>query len=90
MKAIVLFSGGLDSILAACLLKSQGVEVVGLNMITPFHDCSEESRRAAEEIGIELVVRSFGEEYMQMVAHPKWGYVSNVNPCLDCRTAMCR
>ena len=90
MKAIVLFSGGLDSILAACLLKSQGVEVVGLNMITPFHDCSEESRKAAEEIGIELVVRSFGEEYMQMVAHPKWGYGSNVNPCLDCRTAMCR
>ena len=38
MKAIVLFSGGLDSILAACMLKDQGFEVVGLNMITPFHD----------------------------------------------------
>ena len=88
MKAIVLFSGGLDSILAACVLKSQGVEVVGLNMITPFHDCSEESKKAAEEIGIELVVRKFGEDYMKLVAHPKWGYGSNVNPCLDCRTAM--
>ena len=41
MKAIVLFSGGLDSILAACMLKDQGFEVVGLNMITPFHDCSK-------------------------------------------------
>ncbi len=90
MKAVVLFSGGLDSILAACLLKSQGVEVVGLNMVTPFHDCSKESVERAKEIGIELVVRRFGEDYMNMVAHPKWGYGSNVNPCLDCRTAMCR
>lgn len=90
MKAIVLFSGGLDSILAACMLKSQGIEVVGLNMVTPFHDCSKESIERAKEIGIELVVRKFGEEYMQMVAHPKWGYGSNMNPCLDCRTAMCR
>ncbi len=90
MKAVVLFSGGLDSILAACMLKSQGIEVVGLNMVTPFHDCSQESIKRAEEIGIELVVRHFGEEYMNMVAHPRWGYGSNVNPCLDCRTAMCR
>ena len=90
MKAIVLFSGGLDSILAACLLKKQGIEVVGLNMITPFHDCSKEAAERAEEIGIELVTRVFGEEYMTMLAHPKWGYGSNVNPCLDCRTLMLR
>ncbi|MBR0224486.1 MAG: hypothetical protein IJL92_00365 [Thermoguttaceae bacterium] len=90
MKAIVLFSGGLDSILAACLLKRQGIEVVGLNMITPFHDCSQEAQKRAEEIGIELVVKSFGEDYMKMLAHPKWGYGSNVNPCIDCRTLMLR
>ena len=90
MKAIVLFSGGLDSILAACLLKKEGVEVVGLNMITPFHDCSDAARQRAEELGIELVVRTFGEEYMRMLAHPKWGYGSNVNPCIDCRTLMLR
>ena len=90
MKAIVLFSGGLDSILAAHMLKAQGVEVVGLNMITPFHDCSAEARQRANEIGIELVVREFGEDYMHMLAHPKWGYGSNVNPCLECRTMMCQ
>ena len=90
MKAIVLFSGGLDSILAACLLKKEGIEVVGLNMITPFHDCSQAAQKRADEIGIELVVRTFGEEYMQMLAHPKWGYGSNVNPCIDCRTLMLR
>ena len=90
MKAIVLFSGGVDSILAVCVLKQQGVEVVGLNMITPFHDCSKAAKEEADALGIELVVRSFGEEYMAMLAHPKWGYGSNVNPCVDCRTLMLR
>ncbi|MDO5310112.1 MAG: hypothetical protein Q4G03_11575 [Planctomycetia bacterium] len=90
MKAIVLFSGGLDSILAACMLKEQGVEVIGLNLITPFHDCSADAAARAQEIGIELVTRTFGEEYMKMLAHPRWGYGSNVNPCLDCRTMMCQ
>lgn len=89
MKAVVLFSGGLDSILAACELKRQGVEVIGLNIITPFHDCSKEAYKRAEEIGIELVTREFGEEYMTMFAHPKYGYGSNFNPCLECRAMMC-
>ena len=90
MKAIVLFSGGLDSILACCVLKEQGVEVIGLNMITPFHDCSRDAAKRAQELGIELVTREFGEEYMAMLAKPKWGYGSNVNPCIDCRTLMLR
>ena len=90
MKAIVLFSGGLDSILAACMLKDQGFEVVGINLITPFHDCSKEAKKCAEEIGIDLVIRSFGQEYVDMLAHPRWGYGSNVNPCLDCRAHMLR
>ena len=90
MKAILLFSGGLDSILAACVLKRHGIEVIGLNMITPFHDCSKLALERADELGIELVVKTFGEEYMTMLAHPKWGYGSNVNPCIDCRTLMLR
>ena len=90
MKAIVLFSGGLDSILACCVLQRQGVEVIGLNMITPFHDCSRDAAKRAKELGIELVTLEFGEEYMAMLAKPKWGYGSNVNPCIDCRTLMLR
>lgn len=89
MKAVVLFSGGLDSILAACTLKQQGVEVIGLNVITPFHDCSKEAAERAEEIGIELHTRTFGEEYMETFAHPKYGYGSNLNPCMECRALMC-
>ncbi|MDO5552213.1 MAG: tRNA 4-thiouridine(8) synthase ThiI [Planctomycetia bacterium] len=88
MKAIVLFSGGLDSLLAAAILKRQGVEVIGLNLTTPFHDCSDAAAEGAKALGIELVVRHFGNEYMAMVAKPKWGYGKGMNPCIDCRIAM--
>ena len=51
---------------------------------------AKDARKRADELEIELVTRSFGEEYMSMLARPKWGYGSNVNPCVDCRTLMLR
>ena len=36
VDAIVLFSGGLDSILAAKVLEEQGLEVLCLHCISPF------------------------------------------------------
>ncbi|MDO5565942.1 MAG: hypothetical protein Q4G59_04735 [Planctomycetia bacterium] len=90
MKAIVLFSGGLDSLLAASILKEQGIEVIALNIITPFHDCSEEAARYAADLGLEFVTRTLGEDYMKMVASPCWGYGKSVNPCIDCRICMCK
>lgn len=90
MRAIVLFSGGLDSTLAARILQEQGIEVVGLNFLTPFHDASQMARQAAEATGIELVVHRTGDDYIRLIAHPRWGYGKAVNPCIDCRVEMCR
>ena len=36
IRALGLLSGGLDSLLAAALLKAQGLEVCGLTFVTPF------------------------------------------------------
>jgi tRNA U34 2-thiouridine synthase MnmA/TrmU len=36
VKALALFSGGLDSILAAKIMMDQGVQVIGINFITEF------------------------------------------------------
>jgi tRNA U34 2-thiouridine synthase MnmA/TrmU len=36
IKAVALFSGGLDSILAVKLIQEQGIEVKGVNFKTPF------------------------------------------------------
>lgn len=88
-KAVVLFSGGLDSLLAVRVLQQQGVEVIGLTIVTPFHDCSKVAKEKAEYLGIELFVVPTGSEYVKMVTSPKYGYGKALNPCIDCRIEMC-
>ena len=90
MKCILLFSGGLDSMLAAKILQRQNIDVIGLNFVTPFHDSSADSRKRAEMLGIELVVHHSDDAYLKLVAKPQWGYGKAVNPCIDCRVEMCR
>lgn len=89
-KAIVLFSGGLDSLLTVRILQAQGIEVIGLHLATPFQGPSPEASHWAEKFGIELVTRSFGREYLEMIAHPRYGYGKALNPCIDCRIMMLR
>ncbi|MDR1964482.1 MAG: hypothetical protein LBQ50_11940 [Planctomycetaceae bacterium] len=90
MKAIILFSGGLDSQLASRILQEQGIKVIGLNFVTPFHDHSEAAREAADALGIELIVHRTGNEYLAQIANPRFGYGKAANPCIDCRIEMCR
>jgi len=90
IRAIALLSGGLDSILAAKLVLDQGVEVTGLHILTPFSKFTMENAgsspaaKVAKEIGIELTVIEVGEEYLEIVKHPKFGYGRGANPCIDC------
>lgn len=94
LKAIGLLSGGLDSRLAVKLVQDQGVEVIALNFVTPFCNCTSkssckaEAKKASEEFGIELKVIPLFEEFMAVVKRPKYGYGSGINPCLDCRILM--
>ncbi|MCL2120319.1 MAG: hypothetical protein FWH27_18030 [Planctomycetaceae bacterium] len=87
-KAIVLFSGGLDSLVTTLMLRRLGIEVVALNIVTPLHDVSQAAMARAEAFGLTLRVRRVDESYAGLIAHPKWGYGSAVNPCIDCRVAM--
>jgi len=87
-KAVVLFSGGLDSLVTALMLRRLGVEVLALNIVTPLHDVSQAAGSRAEEFGLPLCVRRVDESYADLIAHPRWGYGSAVNPCIDCRIAM--
>src|SRR4030042_183154 len=94
MKAIALLSGGLDSTLAAKVVLDQGVELEALNFLTVFCTCTGRgesclaSQRAVEALGIPLKVRNVSEEFLEVVKHPKHGYGSNMNPCIDCRIFM--
>jgi tRNA-specific 2-thiouridylase len=89
VKALGLLSGGLDSILAVCVLKEQGIEVTGVAFLTPFFG-AERARRAAEHLGIPLIVKDLTREHLSMMKKPKYGFGSNMNPCIDCHTLMAR
>jgi len=93
VKAIGLLSGGLDSTLAVKLLIDQGIEVIAFNMITPFctctrKGCKHEAGKVAKQFGVPVKIISVGEDYIEMIKHPKHGYGSNMNPCIDCRIFM--
>ena len=94
MKAIALLSGGLDSTLAAKLVLEQGIELEALNFLTVFCTCTNRgetclaSQKAVDALGIPLKVFNVSEEYLDVVKHPKHGYGSNMNPCIDCRIFM--
>ena len=88
-KALGLLSGGLDSSLAAMCLKRQGVDVTAIAFVTPFFGAGK-ARRAAEKIGIPLLVRDIGVAHLEMVKRPHYGYGKNLNPCIDCHAMMFR
>ena len=92
IKAVGLLSGGLDSTLAARLMLDQGIEVLAINFISPFCQCTGKKAgcasvvRAVEQLGnIPLKRVYLGEEYLLMVRGPEHGYGRGMNPCIDCR-----
>lgn len=88
-RALVLFSGGLDSVLAAELLRRLEVEVVGITFTSPFFGC-EGAKRAARKLGIPLEVVDITERHLEVVRNPRFGYGKNLNPCIDCHALMVR
>ena len=86
-KVLILFSGGLDSILATKLLLEQGIIVQGLTLKSAFFD-AKQAKKAAEKVGIQLKVIDFSDEHLRMVKNPKFGYGKNMNPCIDCHLLM--
>ena len=86
-KAIALLSGGLDSALAAALVKSWGIEVMGLHLTSPF-GCVPQAQQVADDLKIPLLTKAKGEAFIDMVSSPKYGYGSQMNPCVDCRIYM--
>lgn len=93
MKAISLISGGLDSILATRLIRDLGLELVALNTVSPFCLCNHRStfgcfygaNKAARDLGLKLISIDVSSEFLEIVKKPKYGYGSNMNPCIDCR-----
>ena len=88
-RALAMLSGGLDSILAAKLIKDQGIEVIGITYKSYFFN-EENARRMVKQIDIPLEVVDFSDEHFELVKNPKHGYGKNMNPCIDCHAMMMR
>lgn len=90
MKALVLFSGGLDSLLAVKLMQEAGVEVEAVHFLQPFLPPEVEKKqikklkRLIAQTGAKLHIVRLDEDYLRMLESPKHGYGRAFNPCLDC------
>ncbi len=93
-KALLLFSGGLDSILAGKILKEQGIHITAIKYITPFFGWElkknpENFYKKIEELGFdEGKIVDITAEYLELLKKPRYGYGSHANPCIDCKIFM--
>ncbi len=94
MRALALFSGGLDSILSMKLIIDQGIEVVAIHVDTGFGSLNDRivyMQKMCDFIGAKLEILNLKEEYLgEVLFEPKYGYGKNFNPCIDCHGFMFR
>jgi len=86
-KALALWSGGLDSMLAALHTQRCGIDVEAVFFITPF---TKPMKQRPSLPGVPCHFVELGEEYLRIVLDPPHGYGSQVNPCIDCKILMLR
>ncbi|OGS20684.1 MAG: hypothetical protein A2252_04740 [Elusimicrobia bacterium RIFOXYA2_FULL_39_19] len=92
-KAIVLFSGGLDSALTSIILKDAGLDVIALRFVTPFgcirkNEAKDVTGIIKEKFKIKVEEIILNEEFIEILKNPKYGYGKNMNPCIDCKILM--
>ena len=86
-KALALFSGGLDSIIAVKLIRELNIEVIPVFFESPFFT-SEKVREIAHKLGWELIIIQLKDDYLKIIQKPDYGYGKNINPCIDCHSFM--
>lgn len=86
-KAVLLMSGGLDSMLAAKLLMDQGIEVFPV-CFKSFFFGSDAAKTASDRLGLPLRIVDFSEDQLKIVKSPRYGRGAAINPCIDCHLLM--
>jgi len=89
VSSLLLFSGGLDSMLAAKILQNAGVEVFLINFVSAFFD-SKRAQKSAQILDLQknLIVENFTSAHLKIVKNPPSGWGKNLNPCVDCHSLM--
>lgn len=81
-KAVVLYSGGLDSTIALELVKKWRITVYPLHLTHQFLH-SKTLPRIPKLKKIDIT-----KELIEIIRSPKYGFGENLNPCIDCRILM--
>jgi len=93
-KALVLFSGGLDSRLTIKLLQEQNIDVEAVYIKLPFGSgCCNDFQcvfNYSQIQGVKLHIIDCTKpplfnEYMEIIKNPKYGRGVSLNPCKDCK-----
>ena len=101
VKAVGLFSGGLDSILAVKLMLLQGIHVDVLQFRLGFeplrlrrvtrHRKQEVTKDEIEQrLGVTIQQPDVRAEFLDLLFHPRHGYGAEMNPCIDCKIFILR
>lgn len=91
VTVVSLFSGGLDSILAAKIMQRQGLDVIALHFVTPFFGRVESIPFWQREYGLKIRAVDVGQQFLDMlVRRPPRGFGKALNPCVDCKILMMR
>lgn len=89
IRALALFSGGLDSALAIKVVQEQGVEVIALNFVSHFFGgTNDKAENMAKQLGVKLEYVDFKSRHTKVLQNPVYGFGKNMNPCIDCHSLM--
>jgi tRNA-specific 2-thiouridylase len=89
IRGLGLFSGGLDSMLAATVLRAQGLDVTGIFFVTPFFG-PDRARESAAHLQLPLLVLDITDKFFPLIYAPPHGFGRGHNPCIDCHLMMLR
>ena len=95
IKAVALYSGGLDSTLAILAMMRHNVDVTAITFLNHFgcdisdrSSCSKDPFAASVKFGFTVKLSHLSDKFLNIVKNPKYGHGKNMNPCVDCRILM--
>jgi tRNA-uridine 2-sulfurtransferase len=93
-KCIILFSGGLDSLLVVKIMKKLGFKITAVFLKLPFLKYDFEFMKSfcdKNKVKFEVIDCSKGnnfKEYLNIIKNPVYGRGVSFNPCIDCKIFM--
>jgi tRNA-specific 2-thiouridylase len=88
VKVVIAMSGGVDSSVAAALLKEEGHDVIGMTMqLTPYQDAIEDAGKVAYQLGIPHHIIDFRDIFARTIIDDfcqEYRLGRTPNPCVRC------